>query len=187
MTSCDSWARIILDINNMRNWLWLYGKWGLPWWLSGKESACNEWVAKDAGMILGLGRFPGEKHGNPLQYSCLENPMDRGAWWAIVHGVLKSWTWLSDFTLYGKYMYYICSIYINWKSKSLSRIWLFAIPWTIQSMEFSRPEYWSGYLFPLQGNHPNPWIKPMSPALQADSLPAEPPGKPSIYISLSLF
>ena len=46
----------------------------------------------------GLGRSPGEGNGNPLQYSCLENPMDGGAWWATVHGVAKSWTRLSDFT-----------------------------------------------------------------------------------------
>ena len=43
-----------------------------------------------AGSVLGLGRSPGEGHGNPLQYPCLENPMDRGAWWATVHGVTKS-------------------------------------------------------------------------------------------------
>ena len=52
----------------------------------------------DAGSISGSGRFPGEENGNTLQYSCLENPMDRGAWWATVHGVAKSWTRLSDFT-----------------------------------------------------------------------------------------
>ena len=46
----------------------------------------------------GLGRFPCWRHGNPLQYSCLENPEDRGAWWATVHGVAKSWTWFSDST-----------------------------------------------------------------------------------------
>ena len=46
------------------------------------------------GLIPGLGRSPGEGHGNPLQYSFLENPMHRGAWQAIVHGVAKSWTWL---------------------------------------------------------------------------------------------
>ena len=44
----------------------------------------------DAGLIRGSGRYPGGGHGNPLQYSCLENPMDRGAWWAIVHRVEKS-------------------------------------------------------------------------------------------------
>ena len=54
---------------------------------------------KNVGLIPGSGRSPGEGHGNPLQYSCLENPMDRGAWWATVHGVTKSRTRLSDFTL----------------------------------------------------------------------------------------
>ena len=58
-----------------------------------KESTCN---AGDLGSIPGLGRSPGEGHGNPLQYSCLENHMDRGAWWATVHGVTKSQTRLSD-------------------------------------------------------------------------------------------
>ena len=51
---------------------------------------------RDAGSIPGLGRFPGEGHGNLLQYSCLENPMDRGAWWATVHGVAKSQTRLKQ-------------------------------------------------------------------------------------------
>ena len=51
---------------------------------------------RDAGSIPGLGRFPGEGHGNLLQYSCLENPMGRGAWWATVPGVAKSRTRLSD-------------------------------------------------------------------------------------------
>ena len=59
---------------------------GHPWWLSGKESACN---AGDRGLIPGLGRFPGEGNGNPLQYSCLGNPMGRGAWRAIVYGVTR--------------------------------------------------------------------------------------------------
>ena len=56
-----------------------------------KEYACN---AGDTGSIPGLERSPGGGHGNPLQYSCLENPMDRGAWQATVHGVTKSWTCL---------------------------------------------------------------------------------------------
>ena len=59
----------------------------------GKESACN---AGDPGSILGSGRSPWEGTGNLLQYSCLENAMDRGTWQAIVHGVAKNWTWLSD-------------------------------------------------------------------------------------------
>ena len=65
---------------------------GLPLWLSGKESTCNAEDAGDLGLIPGSGRSPGGGHGNPLQYSCLENTMDRGAWQAIVHGIAKSWT-----------------------------------------------------------------------------------------------
>ena len=61
--------------------------------LDAKESACN---VGDLGSIPGLGRSPGEGNGNPLQYSCLENSMDRGAWRATVHGVSKSETQLSD-------------------------------------------------------------------------------------------
>ena len=57
------------------------------------ESVCN---AGDQGSILGSGRCPGGGHGNPLQYSCLGNPMDRGVPWATVHGVAKSQTQLSD-------------------------------------------------------------------------------------------
>ena len=59
----------------------------------GKESACS---AGDLGSIAGMGRFPGEGHGNPLQCSCLGNPMDGGAWWATVQGVPKSWTRLRE-------------------------------------------------------------------------------------------
>ena len=63
---------------------------------NGKASACN---VGDRGLIPGLGRSPGEGNGNPLQYSCLKNSMDRGAWWAIVRGVTKGQTRLSSFTL----------------------------------------------------------------------------------------
>ena len=63
-------------------------------WLGGKESACNAGATGNTGSIPGSGRSPGEGHGNPLQYSCLENPMDRGAWCVTVHGVAKSWPWL---------------------------------------------------------------------------------------------
>ena len=101
----------------------VFQKAGLPWWLSSKESTCqcggrrfDPWVGKipwrrkwqaspvflpgkssvgDTGSIPGLGRSPGEGNGNTLQSSCLENPMDKGAWWATVHGVAKSQTRLS--------------------------------------------------------------------------------------------
>jgi len=56
----------------------------------------NAGDGRDLGLILGLGRSPGVGNGNPLQYSCLEKPMDKGAWWAAVHGVTKSQTSLSD-------------------------------------------------------------------------------------------
>ena len=59
----------------------------------GKESACS---AGDLGSTPGLGRYPGEGNGDPLQYPCLENLMDRGAWWAVVHGVSKIRAQLSD-------------------------------------------------------------------------------------------
>ena len=65
----------------------------IPWWLRGKESAYS---AGDPGLIPGSGRSPGEGNGNPLQYSCLENPVDGGAWRATVHGVSKNRTRLSD-------------------------------------------------------------------------------------------
>ena len=66
------------------------------------------------------------------------------------------------------------------KSESCSLVFdsLRATLWTIQSMEFSRPEYWRGYPFPSPGDLPSPGIKPRCPILQADSLPAEPRGKP---------
>ena len=66
---------------------------GFPGGASGKEPTSN---VGDLGSIPGLGRSPGGGYGNPLQYCCLENPMDRGAWWARVHGVTKNRTRLSD-------------------------------------------------------------------------------------------
>ena len=63
---------------------------GLPWGLSGKESVCKAGGSGDEYSIPGSGRSPGGGHGNPLLYSCLENPMDRGAGWAAVHGVVES-------------------------------------------------------------------------------------------------
>jgi len=62
---------------------------GFPAGSDGKEYDCN---AGDPDLIPGLRRFPGEKNGNPLQYSCVKNSMDRWAWWATVHRVAKSWT-----------------------------------------------------------------------------------------------
>ena len=66
---------------------------GFPAGSDGKQSTCN---VRDLDLIPGLGRSPGEGNGDPLRYSPLENSMDRGAWWATVHGVTKSQTWLSN-------------------------------------------------------------------------------------------
>ena len=65
----------------------------------GSEVKASAWNAGDLGSVPGLGRFPGDGNGNPLQYSCLENPMEGGAWQATVHGVAKSRTSLSDFMM----------------------------------------------------------------------------------------
>ena len=74
-----------------RTWMWVRLSLAFPGGSDGKESA---WNAGDLGLIPELGRSPGGGHGNPLQYSCLENPMDRGAWRSTVHGVTESRTGL---------------------------------------------------------------------------------------------
>ena len=71
----------------------------------------------------------------------------------------------------------------NLEWKLLTRVRLLVTPWTIQSVEFSRPEYSSGWLFPSLGDLPNPGIEPRSPVLRADSWPDEPPGKPANNVS----
>ena len=81
------------EIYNCFNYLPVNLLGGFPGGSDSKESACN---ARDLGLILGSGRFPGEGNGYPLQYFCLENSMDRGAWLATFHGVAKSWTQPSD-------------------------------------------------------------------------------------------
>ena len=68
---------------------------GFPSGSDGEESTCN---VGHLGSIPGLGRSPGEGNGNPLQYSCLENPVDRGAWWATIYRVTQSWTQLKRFS-----------------------------------------------------------------------------------------
>ena len=78
---------------NFKDWQRLWLSLGSPDGSNGKESACN---TGDPGSIPGSGRSSRKRNGCPLQYSCLENSMDRGAWRATVHGVTKSWTQLSD-------------------------------------------------------------------------------------------
>ena len=69
--------------------IYIHNKWGFPGGSVVKNPPAN---AGHMGLIPDPGRSPGEGNGNPLQYSCLENPMGRGAWWATVHGIAKNWT-----------------------------------------------------------------------------------------------
>ena len=91
---------------------------GLPWWPSGKVSACQYRRYKRCSSIPGSGRSPGRGNGNPLHYSCLENHTDRGAWWATIQGVSKSQTQLSEHNTENKILFYI---YVN----ILKRIYYF--------------------------------------------------------------
>ena len=99
--SCMSWSWLCMDqtlnllqfIPWMHFWGYLVYSSGFPAGSEVKASASN---ARDPGSIPGSGRSPGEGNGNPLSYSCLENPIDGGAWWATVHGVAKSRTRLSN-------------------------------------------------------------------------------------------
>ena len=75
---------------------------GLPVWRSGKESSCSAGDAGVVGSIPGSGRSPGGGHYNPLQFYCLENAMDRGAWQAAVLGTVKSWTRLKPLSTHAR-------------------------------------------------------------------------------------
>ena len=106
---------------NMRMWIspfiWFASR---CVWLSSKESACTAGDAGDMGSIPGSGRSPGGGHGNPLQSSCLKSPTDGGAWWDTVHGVTKSWTWLSTRTQVGCFCCYSVTMNIL---RHVSRSW----------------------------------------------------------------
>ena len=88
---------VYVNVQCINIWMHVVDIWEFPGGSDGKETTSN---AGDLGLTPWLGRSPGGGHGNLLQYSCLENPVDRGAWWAAVHGVAKSRTQLSDFTLH---------------------------------------------------------------------------------------
>ena len=106
--------------------------WGFPQWLSGKESTYNTGSSGDKSSIPGSGRSPGGGYSNPLQYSCLENPMDRGAWCATTPGVAKSQTRLKRLSR-AWHM-------INWASKTVERdltIWFVPLPMIPSLIHFS--------------------------------------------------
>ena len=136
----------------------------LPWWLSGKESSCNAGASGDTVSILGSGRSPGRGQGYPLWYSCLKNPMDRGAWWATLHKITKSWAQLSIHRFRSNVTKQVSFLRTerkwNWSRSVVT-------PWTVAyevplSMGFSRQEYWSGLSFPSPGDLPNPGVEPRS-------------------------
>ena len=112
--------------------------------------------AGDLGLIPRSGRSPGGGNGNPLQYACLENPMDRGAWWAVVHGVSKSWDRTEWLTLSLSWVFQLLKAPTKWKK---------VISWW--SWSCCPQTYWHLRIDDVKDD-----------ALQADSLPAEPPGKP---------
>ena len=113
--------------------------------------------------------LPEGGNGNPLQYSCLENPMVGGAWPTIVHEVAKSWTRLSTHVMPCVIQSFLISyLFYTW----------FMVP---LSIEFSRQEYWSRWSSPSPGNLPNPWTEPespASPALAGGFFTTEPLGEP---------
>ena len=123
---------------------------GFPGGASGEEPAVKADV-RNMGLIPGLGRSPGGGHCNPRQYSCIENPMDSGAWWAAVQWVAKSQTRPKQL---GGLVAKSCPTLVT--------------PLTVTcqaplSMGFSRQEYWSGLPFPSPGDLPDPGLNPSLP------------------------
>ena len=99
-----------------------------------KNAPANTGDMRDSGWISGSGRSPGEGNGNPPQYSCLENPMDRGAWWVTVHRIAKSQAWLKELSTHA--YFFLCEINVcnhsqhagNWTQPYLLSIVLLRFP-----------------------------------------------------------
>ena len=104
----------------------------------GSEVKASAWNSGDPGLIPGLGRSPGEGNGNPLQYSCLENPMEGGAWWATVHGVAKSRTRLSDFSFNFALLYFTSNC--GFLFKQMEGLWQ---PSIVRWLAFARNKVFS--------------------------------------------
>ena len=123
--------------------------------LAGKESACNAGDTGDLVLIPGSGRSPGEGNGNPLQDSCLENPMNRGTWRAAVHGVAKSETWPSTHT--------ILVTDVVWRKPPRILTSITSIEWLNISLQF--PLLFPSHFFPcfLLGNLRNESRKSYQP------------------------
>ena len=124
----------------------------------------------------------GGGNGTPLQYSCLENPRDGGAWGAAVYGVAQSRTRLKRLSSSSSIARYsMCACMLS----CFCLVWIFATLWTVAhqaplSIGFSRQEYWSGLPFPSPGDLPDPRMEPGCPELQVDSSPLSHQGSPDI-------
>ena len=139
--SIGPWASASVLPMNIQDWFPL--QYSFPGGSEVKVSASN---ARDLGLIPGSGRSPGEGNGNPLQYSCVENPMDGGAWWATVHRVAKSWTWLSNLTFnYSALLYN----WMVWSSCSLG-----THKSLLQQHSPKASMLWHSALFTVQLSHP---------------------------------
>ena len=151
-----------------------------------KNLPANAGDTRDLGSILGSGRPPRKGNGNPLQYSCLENPMDWRNCWATVYGITKNRIWLSahaythththththpclhleqfDMLVHPCLVPVFTSHYLCACSVMSNSLQLWSVTHQAPlSMEFPRQEYWSGLPFPPSGDLLNPGIEPMSP------------------------
>ena len=142
--------------------------------LCGSDGKTSAYSAGNLSSIPGSGRSPGEGNGNPLQYSCLKNPMDRGAWQAIAHGVTESdraerLSTTAPGSLAG-YSPWGCRVGQKWEALVTQPCPTLWTPWTTAlqaplSMEFSRQEYWSRLPFISSGDLPDPGMELRFPAL----------------------
>ena len=149
---------------------------GFPGGLVVKESSCQ---TGDTGLTPGLGRSHGEWNGNPLQYSCLGNPIDRGAWWATVHGITKSWIQLSESpsVMSDSLRPHGLTYTAHWILQARILEWV-AFPFSMGSSQ-SRDQTQLSHI--LYHSLPNPGIELGSPALQVDSLRTDLVTKQQVY------
>ena len=135
--------------------------------------------AGDSGSISGWGRSAGEGNGNAFQYSCLENPMDRGAWWATVYGVTES-----DLTTKTSYAFSVSTCHsllcLTLRDPTDCSPPGSSAHGICQARILVTKMARRGLPSPSPGDLPNPETEPVSPTLLADSLPPEPPGKPKL-------
>ena len=154
----------------------------------------NQWGPRDRTHVPGSGRSPGGGNGNKLQYSCLENSIDRVVQRVIVHTVSKRRTRLKQLSTHAcTCCLQLCSFselfWLFIVAQSLSHIQLFATERTVAcqaplSMGFSRQECWSGLSFPTPENLPQPGVKLRSPSWQVASSPLSHQGNPVGYLAV---